>query len=114
MALGMKMKRARAFGIGSATCHTGCNVEVYAKDTCLALETHGCLTKSNPNESVTLEGPWEIFTDTEYPATIESARVISAQLSKIIGVHNGKQNFFSKRFPVGFGNGFVPDRRRVE
>ena len=30
------------------------NVEVYAKDTCLDMETPGCLMKPNPNESVTL------------------------------------------------------------
>jgi hypothetical protein len=59
----------------------GCNVEAYVKDTCLELETLGCLTKLNPNESATLEETWEVFTDTEYPATIESARAIITRLS---------------------------------
>lgn len=59
----------------------GCNVEAYAKDVCIELETLGPLTKLNQNESVTHEETWEIITDTEYAATIESARAIRARLS---------------------------------
>ena len=59
----------------------GCNVEAYVKDECLELETLGPLTKLNPDESVTHEETWEVFTDTEYTATKESARTIRARLS---------------------------------
>ena len=59
----------------------GCNVEAYVKDVCIELETLGPLAKLNPNESVKHEEIWEVITDTEYPATIESARAISAGLS---------------------------------
>jgi hypothetical protein len=59
----------------------GCNVEAYVKDVCIELETLGSLVKLNPNESVTQEEIWEVITDTEYPATIESARAISARFS---------------------------------
>ena len=54
----------------------GCNVEAYVKDMCIELETLGPLAKLNPNESVTHEETWEVITDTEYAATIESARAI--------------------------------------
>jgi hypothetical protein len=56
-------------------------VEVYVKDECLELETLGPLTKLNPNDSVTHEETWEVFTDTDYAMTIESARAIYARLS---------------------------------
>ncbi len=59
----------------------GCNVEAYVKDDCLELETLGPLEKLNQNESVTHEETWEVFTDTEYTATVESARAIRARLS---------------------------------
>lgn len=59
----------------------GCNVEAYVKDMCLELETLGTLAVLNPNESVTHEETWEVITDTEYPATIDSARAILARLS---------------------------------
>ena len=59
----------------------GCNVEAYVKDVCIELETLGPLTKLNPNESVTHEETWEVITDTEYAATIESAREILTRLS---------------------------------
>ncbi len=59
----------------------GCSVEAYLKDACVELETLGPLSKLRQNESVTHEETWEVFTDTEYPATIESARAISKGLS---------------------------------
>jgi hypothetical protein len=59
----------------------GCNVEAYVKDACIELETLGPMAKLNPNESVTHEETWEVFTDTEYATTIESARAICARLS---------------------------------
>ena len=59
----------------------GCNVEAYVKDACIELETLGALTKLSPNENVTHEETWEVFTDMEYPATIESARAIREQIS---------------------------------
>ena len=58
-----------------------CNVEAYVKDVCLELETLGSLAVLNPNESVTHEETWEVITDTEYPAAIDSARAILARLS---------------------------------
>ncbi len=59
----------------------GCNIESFVKDVCIELETLGPLAKLNPTESVTHEETWEVITDTEYPATIESARAISTRLS---------------------------------
>jgi hypothetical protein len=40
------------------------------------------LAKLHPNESVIHEEIWEVFTDTEYLATKESARAISQRLLK--------------------------------
>ncbi len=60
----------------------GCNVEAYVKDACIELETLGPLTILSPNESVTHEETWEVFTETDYAATIESARLISKRLSR--------------------------------
>ena len=59
----------------------GCNVEAYVKDACIELETLGPLAKLSPNESVARKETWEVFTDTKYPATIESARAIREELS---------------------------------
>ena len=72
----------------------GCNVEAYVKDACIELETLGPLAKLSPTESVTHEETWQVFTDIEHPATMESARAIREGLSKnnLHGVKNGKQN----------------------
>ena len=59
----------------------GCNVEAYVKDVCIELEILGPLAKLKPNESVTHEETWEVITDIEYPAIIESARAICTRLS---------------------------------
>lgn len=72
----------------------GCNAEVYVKDSCLELETLGPLRTLQPNESMTHTEIWEV-TVGEYPATLETARRISKQLSlkqKMNGETNGKQN----------------------
>lgn len=59
----------------------GCNVEAYVKDVCIELETLGPLTILNPNESVSHNETWEVFTDSEYPPNLEAARAISSRLS---------------------------------
>jgi hypothetical protein len=85
-----------SFGESQSYPDMGCNVEVYVKDVCVEVETLGPLAKLNQNESVTHEEIWEVFTDTEYSATIESAREISERLSSNnIRSKNGKQNYFS-------------------
>ena len=68
----------KRFSLGESQSYPdmGCNVEAYVKDVCIELETLGPVAKLNPNESVTHEETWEVITDTEYPATIESARAI--------------------------------------
>jgi hypothetical protein len=55
----------------------GCNAEAYVKE----LEALGHLVKLNPRESAAQEETWEVITDTEYPATKESARAILSRLS---------------------------------
>jgi hypothetical protein len=59
----------------------GCNAEAYVKDVCIELEALGHLVKLNPRESAAQEETWEVITDTEYPATKESARAILSRLS---------------------------------
>jgi hypothetical protein len=59
----------------------GCNVETYVKDACIELEILGPLARLSPNEGVTHEETWEVTTDTEYPATLESARTVCTRLS---------------------------------
>jgi hypothetical protein len=59
----------------------GCNVEAYVKDTCIELESLGAMKLLNKNEIVTLDESWEILVG-KYPATLESARSISKQLSQ--------------------------------
>jgi hypothetical protein len=73
----------KRFSLGGSQSYPdmGCNVETYVKDVCIELETLGPLGKLNPNESVTHKETWEVITDIEYPATIESARAINARLS---------------------------------
>jgi len=70
-----------SFGESQNYPDLNCNVEAYVKDVCIELETLGHLAILNPNESATHEEIWEVITDTEYPATIESARAISKKLS---------------------------------
>ena len=70
-----------SFSESQAYPDMGCNVEAYVKHDCLELETLGPLTTLNSGESVTHEETWEVITDTEYAATIESAREISVRLS---------------------------------
>jgi len=72
----------------------GCNVEAYLKDGCVELEVLGHLSKLNSSESMAYEETWEVFTDIEYPATLESARAISKRLSSnnFMEQKNGKQN----------------------
>jgi hypothetical protein len=65
---------------GSRYPDMGCNVEMYIKDSCIELETLGPLTTLKPQESVTYEETWEV-TPGNYPATLETARMISNQLS---------------------------------
>jgi hypothetical protein len=73
----------KRFSLGESQSYPdmGCNVETYVKDVCIELETLGPLVKLNPTESLNREETWEVITDTEYPANIESARAISARLS---------------------------------
>jgi hypothetical protein len=73
----------KKFSIGHAQSQTdlGSNVEAYVKDVCVELETLGRLAKLNPNESAIHEETWEIITDIEYPATIDSARALGTRLS---------------------------------
>lgn len=60
----------------------GCNVEVYVKNSCVELETLGTLKVLEPGASVTYEEIWQVMVG-EYPATLETARAISKQLSKL-------------------------------
>ena len=73
----------KRFSLGESQSYPdmGCNVEAYVKDVCIELEILGPLAKLNRNESVTHEETWEVITDTEYPAAIESARAICTRLS---------------------------------
>ena len=58
----------------------GCNAEAYIKDSCLELETLGPLVTLKPKETVIHEETWEV-TIGQYPATLETARRVSQQLS---------------------------------
>ena len=60
----------------------GCNVEAYVKDSCVELETLGSLKTLSPGESVIIQENWEVIGG-EYPPTLETARAISKQLSKL-------------------------------
>lgn len=59
----------------------GCNAEAYVRDSCIELETLGPLTTLRPKESATHKEIWEV-TVGEYPATLETARKVSQQLSQ--------------------------------
>jgi len=59
----------------------GCNVEAFIKDACIELESLGALRTLTKNESVTHEETWEVIAG-EYPATLDSARMICRQLSQ--------------------------------
>ncbi len=59
----------------------GSNVEAYVKDVCIEIETLGTLKTLNKNESVTLNETWEVIVG-EFPANIETARIIGGLLSK--------------------------------
>jgi hypothetical protein len=58
----------------------GCNVETFVKDVCTELETLGALVTLQTGDSISLEETWEV-TVGDFPATLESARKISKQLS---------------------------------
>lgn len=58
-----------------------CNVEAYVKDNCIELETLGPLKTLKQGETVTHTETWQV-TIGNYPATLESARRISRQLSQ--------------------------------
>ena len=58
----------------------GCNVEAYVKDVCIELETLGPLRTLKQGDSVTHAETWQVLTG-DYPATLEGARTINAQLS---------------------------------
>jgi hypothetical protein len=57
------------------------NVESYVKDVCIELELLGALKILQKGESVTLDETWEVLVG-EFPATIETARIIGGLLSK--------------------------------
>ena len=56
----------------------GCNVEAYVKDACLELENLSPLTKLKKGDSVTHNETWRV-TPGNFPATLETARLISKQ-----------------------------------
>jgi hypothetical protein len=58
----------------------GCNLEVYVHDSFVEIETLGPLTVLEPGGSMTHRETWEVYTG-EYPATLETARMLSRQLS---------------------------------
>ena len=58
----------------------GCNVEAYVKDVCIELETLGSITTLKSGDSITHAESWQVITGT-YPATLETARKVSKQLS---------------------------------
>ena len=60
----------------------GCNVEAYVKNSCVELETLGTLKTLEPGTSVTYDENWEVMIGA-YPDTLETARAISKQLSKL-------------------------------
>jgi len=57
----------------------GCNVEAYVRDMYIELETLGTLKTLKRNESATLNETWEVVIG-EYPANLDTARIISGQL----------------------------------
>ena len=57
------------------------NVESYVKDVCIELELLGVLQTVQKGESVRLDETWEVLVG-EFPATIETARIIGGLLSK--------------------------------
>jgi hypothetical protein len=59
----------------------GCNVEAYVRDVCIELETLGTLKTLQTGEAVTLSETWEVVVG-EFPANIETARIIGGLLSK--------------------------------
>jgi hypothetical protein len=59
----------------------GCNVEAYVRESCVELETLGPLTTLEPGAFITYEETWEVNAG-EYPATVETARRVSKQLSR--------------------------------
>lgn len=72
----------KRFGVeGGAFPDLGCNVEAYVWDSCLELETLGALKTLQTGESVTLNETWEVIVG-EFPANLETARVIGGLLSK--------------------------------
>jgi hypothetical protein len=73
----------KRFSSGRPGCYADlhCNVEVYVQDASIELETLGPLAKLNPKEGVIHEETWEVIAGTEYPATLETARAVSARLS---------------------------------
>jgi len=66
----------------------GCNVEAYVKDLCIELENLSPLKKLKKGDSVTHQETWQV-TPGNFPATLETARMISRQYQKHQGVFNG-------------------------
>lgn len=58
----------------------GCNAEAYVRESCLELETLGPSAALEPGGFIAYEETWEVNPG-EYPATLETARKISKQLS---------------------------------
>jgi hypothetical protein len=59
-----------------------CNVEAYVRNSCVELETLGILKTLGSGDSVTYEEIWQVMVG-DYPATLDTARAISKQLSKL-------------------------------
>ncbi|MBK9926491.1 MAG: hypothetical protein IPP66_14545 [Anaerolineales bacterium] len=57
------------------------NVQAYVRDVCIELETLGALKTLRNGESVTLNETWEV-TVGEFPANLETARIIGDLLNK--------------------------------
>jgi hypothetical protein len=65
-----------------------CNVEAYVQNTCIELENLGPLKKLTKGDSVAHNETWQV-TPGNFPATLETARLISRQHQKHQGVFNG-------------------------
>jgi hypothetical protein len=59
----------------------GCNVEAYVKDACIELENLSAVKKLNKGDSVAHEETWQV-TPGNFPATMESARLIMERFQK--------------------------------
>ena len=59
----------------------GCNVEIYVKDSCIELETLGCMARLEPGGSVFHNETWKVLIG-EYSPTLDDSRMIIKQLSR--------------------------------